>query len=92
MNKLQAYGIRGNLEHWIGSFLTDRTQRVVVNGTSSKWQNVKSGVPQGSVLGPLLFSLYINDMADNIQSHLISFADDTKLFNVIRDSRDSQKL
>ncbi len=64
---------------WIEDFLVGRNQRVCVNGTYSKWHKVTSGIPQGSVLGPLLFIIYINDMPDNIDSDIYLFADDTKL-------------
>ena len=79
--KLKGYGITGNLLQWIISFLTKRTQRVVVNDQMSTYKSVISGVPQGSVLGPLLFILYINDIADAIHSSTKLFADDTKLYN-----------
>ena len=67
-------------------FLTNRKQRVVLNGKSSSWTNVKAGVPQGSILGPLLFLIYINDLADGLSSNTKLFADDTSLFSVIHDS------
>ena len=74
--KLNHYGIRGKNLQWRQSFLLDRKQRVVLNGSSSPWSPVISGVPQGTVLGPLLFLLYINDIVDNITSQVSLFADD----------------
>ena len=80
LQKLSAYGISGCLLSWIRDFLTERTQRVVVDGAESGWKNVISGVPQGSVLGPVLFLIYINDLPDVITSSVKIFADDTKVF------------
>ena len=67
-------------------FLTIRKQRVVLNGQSSSWTNVKAGVPQGSNLRPLLFSIYINDLTDSLSSNTKLFANDTSLFSIIHDS------
>ena len=68
---------------WLRSFLRGRSQRVVLNGTQSQWLEVTCGVPQRSVLGPLLFVLYINDIAEYIHCELGVFADDTKIYSVI---------
>ncbi|EGT56861.1 hypothetical protein CAEBREN_32852 [Caenorhabditis brenneri] len=79
--RLMSYGIKGQLLDWIVCFLTNRTQRVNVNGVLSQEKFVLSGVPQGSVLGPLLFLLFINDIGDKFQSHFLLYADDLKLFS-----------
>ena len=67
-------------------------QRVALLGSSSKWIKVKSGVPQGSVLGPLLFLIYINDIDDSVCDNLLNFADDTKVFSVVSDINNVNKL
>ena len=76
-HKLQHYGITGKTNNWIKSFLSERTQRVLIEGETSDSIDVESGVPQGSVLGPSLFLFYINDMPENIKSTVRLFADDT---------------
>ena len=75
--KLHNHGIQGKLLDWIRSFLEHRQQRMVINGQYSTWSNVTSGIPQGSVLGPLLFVIYINDLPDTVLSQVFLFADDT---------------
>ena len=80
MLKLQAHGITGQIHHWIEDFLKDRTQQVNVNGETSKEAAVTSGIPQGSVLGPPLFVVYINDLPQHVSNQVRIFADDTKLF------------
>ena len=92
LGKLQAYGIKGNILNWINAFLVGRSQEVRVNGVNSKSAPVISGIPQGSVLGPLLFVIYINDLLDNIESSGLLFADDTKLFRKVSTKSDAEKL
>jgi hypothetical protein len=90
--KLQWYGIRGPALDWINSFLTNRTQQVVVDGVESQESWVTSGVPQGSVLGPILFLIYINDLPEYVKSNVRLFADDTILYRSIKSERDSRIL
>ena len=90
--KLEAVGIRGNLLKWISCFLDDRRQRVSVKGSLSDWLPVLSGVPQGSVIGPVLFLVYINDLLDEIVSKGKLFADDAKIFRPIKDAQDIEIL
>ncbi|KAF2360598.1 Reverse transcriptase domain [Trinorchestia longiramus] len=79
MAKVEAHGIRGNYFRWIRNWLTSRTQRMVIHDQASDSTLVTSGVPQGSVLGPLLFIIYINGLDVGILSKINKFADDTKL-------------
>ena len=81
LNKLSAYGIQGEILNWIRSFLTNRQQKVRVGGAISTPEPVVSGIPQGSILGPILFTIFINDLPDNIESKCKIFADDTKIYN-----------
>ena len=90
--KLKSVGIEGQLWNWIKEFLTDRQQRVKVKGICSEWGGVGSGVPQGSVLGPTLFLIYINDILDGLNSRGKLFADDLKLYRKVMSSDDRQGL
>ena len=90
--KLYGYSIGGKTLKWIDSFLCDRQQRVMVNGVKSDWAPVLSGVPQGTVIGPLLFSLYINDITEDIDSELRLFVDDCVCYREIKDTEDTVKL
>ena len=94
IQKLDFYGIRGNILTWITKWLTSRTQQVVVDGKSSEPSPVKSGVPQGTVLGPLMFLIHINDISDNLDSstEIRLFADDCLLYRSISSQEDSQSL
>ena len=89
---LKAHDIGDGIIDWIEQRLTDRRHRVVVDGEVSNWKPVLSGVPQGSVLGPLLFLIYINDLDDNITSNVQKFADDTKVFRKVNTDGDKQHL
>ncbi len=92
VTKLRWYGIDGALLSWIKDFLTSRQMRVCVNSGSSKWSTVTSGVPQGSVLGPLLFLLYVNDIPSELKCKIKMFADDTKIWKRIRTIEDGLEL
>ena len=92
IGKLKAYGIDGAILAWIKAFLTGRTQVVKVNGEDSFPAPVISGIPQGSVLGPLLFVIYINDLPETLSSDVFLFADDTKIFREITSIQDSTSL
>ena len=83
--KLKRNGVDGKLLAMLSDYLRNRKQRVVINGAESEWAPIYSGVPQGSVLGPLLFLIYINDLEDGIKSQVKFFADDTSLFSIVRD-------
>ena len=85
--KLKAHDMGNNVINWI-----DRRQRVIVDGEISNWKSVLSGVPQGSVLGPILFLIYINDLEDDISSKVLKFADDTKVFRKVTNDTDKQSL
>ena len=84
--KLEALGVRDPLLRWIKSYLTNRKQRVMISGQCSDWKNVGDGVPQGSVLGPLLFLVYINDITSDLSSDCFLFADDTSLLEIVNET------
>ena len=90
--KLHSYGICGRTMRWVESFLSCRLQRVTLNGSQSSWRSVTSGVPQGTVLGPLLFLLYINDISNDIRSEIRLFADDCILYRPIKNHNDCHIL
>ena len=92
IHKTKALGITGKVGRWIHSFLTARKQNIVVNGTKSKDSNVLSGVPQGTVLGPLLFLIYIADIGENVKGKLQVYVDDTKLKKPINNEIDVESL
>ena len=90
--KLSCFGVKGNTLNWIQSFLIGRTQTAVLDGESSNEVPFTSGVPQGSVLGPLLFLLYINDLPENIKFQVRLFADDTAVYLTVSNLHDRQVL
>ena len=90
--KLEAYGAEGELLSLLKNYLENREQRVVLNGQTSEWRKIMSGIPQRSVLGPLLFLIYINDLPDGINSLCKIFADDTSLFSKVSDIKRFQIL
>ena len=92
ISKLDAHGVSGFVLKWIESWLSNRRQRVVINGVSSDWMDVKSGVPQGSVLGPVLFLIYINDIDSAVDVMIKKFADDTKLYARVKTRDEANKI
>ena len=96
LKKMERYKITETVIKWVKSFLNDRKQKVTVNGAESKNHKVTSGIPQGSVLEPILFVIYINDMPECVDSTSTTctylFADDTKIFREIKSPNDEEKL
>ena len=88
--KLKSYGVEGSLFCLLENYLENRKQRVILHGQCSSWKNIVSGVPQGSVLGPLLFLIYINDLQNGLVSICKIFADDTSIFSKVFDKNSSQ--
>ena len=89
--KLKSMGISGELYN-LENYLSDRFQRVLLNGQASSWRPVLAGVPQGSILGPLLFLIYINDLPNELKSNAKLFADDTSLFTIVQDKTESANI
>ncbi|KAJ3591290.1 hypothetical protein NHX12_009236 [Muraenolepis orangiensis] len=92
IGKVETYGIRDSIKGWLEDFLKDRSQQVVVNGVKSTPMAVTSGISQGSVLVPLLFVIYINDLPEAVRSQIYLFADDTKIYRRINSDEDRKTL
>ena len=90
--KIKSMGISGELYKLLENYLSGRYQRVVLNGQTSSWRPVLAGVPQGSILGPLLFLIYINDLPNDLKSNAKFFADDTSLFTIVKDKKESANV
>ena len=90
--KLKSHGMGNSIINWIEQWLTVRRQRVVFDGEVSSWKSVLSGVPQGSVLGPILFLVYINDLEEGVTGNILKFADDSKLFTKTKEIGDKKNL
>ena len=92
IGKVASMGVEGRVKGWIQQWLEGRMHRVVINGSYSDWTDVTSGVPQGSVLGPTIFIMLINDLEDGVQSTVLKFADDTKLYTEVTKEEGSEQL
>ena len=84
LRQVESFGVTDEALKWIEAFLSNRRQKVCVNNELSDWSQVISGVPQGSILGPILFTLFVFDIPDAIDSFISMFADDTKLYKLYK--------
>ena len=91
ISQISSYGMAGEIGEWVEAFLLDRMQKVCVNGKASPWAQVTSGIPQGSVIGPVLFILYINDLPNVILNDVYLFVDDMKIYGEISNVNDLKK-
>ena len=92
LKKVESYGIKGEILGWITAFLSNRIKQVIINGESSEYKNVTSGIPQGSLLGHLLFVIFINDLPEQVKLEIFLFIDDTKIFRQINGPDDHSML
>ena len=92
IKQVETFGIQGQVLKWIQAFLTDRKQKVLVNGVESSWSPVESGIPQGSILGPILFTLFVNDIPSNIKTFISMYADDTKIYSPLASDENALEL
>jgi hypothetical protein len=92
VNKLRAYQIGEEMIEWIKNYPEGRTQHVQINNSVSSWHDVTSGIPQGSVIGPLLFVIFINDLSDTVVSTVYLFTADTKISRLIQTNEDKNTL
>ena len=91
LHNLKSLGVEGGFYNVLKKYLQNRKQRVILNGQSSSWLDISAGVPQGSVLGPLLFLIYINDLPENLISKSKLFADGTSIFSAVFDIKKSSE-
>ena len=87
MMKMKKYGIKGNILNWVKAFLSERQQRVIVNGSASSWEYITGVIPQGSVLGAILFLIYINDLPCVVAGLIKLFADDAKVYSTVESNQ-----
>ena len=90
--KLKQNEVSGNLLGLIKRFLSDRAERLSLSGKTSDWECMRAGVPQGSILGPLFFLIYVNDLATDLKSNVKLFADDTSLFSIVSDPLETANI